>query len=129
MIIGDREWIDTHYPHLDDEQKNLMLITIESEARYFEMQLRVRRRNHAADERTFGDSLYLRHNRVTQGCDEQSDHLLAIGQAGDETDAVVVPESLIAQGNIITYLLEHFPQYMMPRYVEFVDEIPKTAKH
>jgi len=37
LIIGDREWMDTHYHHLDDEQKNLMLITIESEARYFEM--------------------------------------------------------------------------------------------
>ncbi|WP_346915733.1 AMP-binding protein [uncultured Roseibium sp.] len=45
----------------------------------------------------------------------------------EEIKAVVVRKDDISPEDIIAYLSERFPRYMLPRYLEFVDSIPKTA--
>ena len=45
----------------------------------------------------------------------------------EEIKAVVVPQDTVSTDRIIAYLAERFPRYMLPRYVEFVEQIPKTA--
>lgn len=45
----------------------------------------------------------------------------------EEIKAVVVRAHDITPDDILAYLGERFPRYMLPRYVEFVEVIPKTA--
>lgn len=45
----------------------------------------------------------------------------------EEIKAVVIPNAEIGPQDIIDYLKDRFPRYMLPRYVEFVEDIPKTA--
>jgi acyl-coenzyme A synthetase/AMP-(fatty) acid ligase len=45
----------------------------------------------------------------------------------EEVKAVIVAGAAINPQDVIDFLKCHFPAYMLPRYVEFVDKIPKTA--
>ncbi len=45
----------------------------------------------------------------------------------EEVKAVIVPESRIDPDAVVAFLAEFFPGYMLPRYVEFTQQIPKTA--
>ena len=45
----------------------------------------------------------------------------------EEIKAVVVRGGAVTPDDIIAFLSERFPRYMLPRYVEFVEDIPKTA--
>lgn len=45
----------------------------------------------------------------------------------EEIKAVVVRRDPIEPADIIAFLSERFPRWMLPRYVEFADAIPKTA--
>lgn len=45
----------------------------------------------------------------------------------EEIKVVVVRKDQITPQDIIAYLSDRFPRYMLPRYVEFVEDIPKTA--
>ncbi len=45
----------------------------------------------------------------------------------EEIKAVVVAERAIDPRAIADFLRAHFPSHMVPRYVEFVDRIPKTS--
>jgi len=44
----------------------------------------------------------------------------------EEIKAVVVADGAIEASAVRDFLAQHFPAYMLPRYVEFVAEIPKT---
>ncbi|NIJ08746.1 crotonobetaine/carnitine-CoA ligase [Sphingomonas vulcanisoli] len=46
---------------------------------------------------------------------------------GEEVKAVVVAGEPIEPAAIRSFLADHFPPYMLPRYVRFIDVIPKTA--
>lgn len=45
---------------------------------------------------------------------------------GDEIKAVVVSEVPIPPRDLIRHLAEHVPDFMLPRYVEQIDHIPRT---
>jgi acyl-CoA synthetase (AMP-forming)/AMP-acid ligase II len=45
----------------------------------------------------------------------------------EEIKAVIVADSDIDPRAVPAFLREYFPRYMLPRYVEFTDRIPKTA--
>lgn len=61
------------------------------------------------------------------------DEVAAIGVAsplGEEDIKIVVvrsPESVITAEGLVKDLREVMPRFMVPRYVEFVDQLPKTA--
>jgi crotonobetaine/carnitine-CoA ligase len=46
--------------------------------------------------------------------------------AGDEIKAVLVSSAPVAPRDVHAFLEQHLAPYMLPRYVEFVDAIPKT---
>jgi acyl-CoA synthetase (AMP-forming)/AMP-acid ligase II len=45
----------------------------------------------------------------------------------EEVKVVIVTHAAINPLEVVAFLKSHFPAYMLPRYVEFVDRIPKTA--
>lgn len=45
----------------------------------------------------------------------------------EEIKAVIVSNSAIEPASVAHFLRGFFPQYMLPRYVEFIETIPKTA--
>lgn len=49
----------------------------------------------------------------------------------DEIKVVVAPRRGRELGHeeVMAYCREHMPKFMLPRYVEFVDEVPKLANH
>jgi acyl-CoA synthetase (AMP-forming)/AMP-acid ligase II len=46
---------------------------------------------------------------------------------GDEIKVVLVTEGHVTPGAVLAFLSERVARFMLPRYVEFVDAIPKTA--
>ena len=49
--------------------------------------------------------------------------------SGDEVRIVVVlsSEATLSESDLCEYLIPNMPRYMVPRYVEFADSLPKTA--
>ena len=49
----------------------------------------------------------------------------------DEIKVVVAPRGgrKLDYAEVMAYCREHMPRFMVPRYVEFVDEVPKLPNH
>jgi acyl-CoA synthetase (AMP-forming)/AMP-acid ligase II len=45
----------------------------------------------------------------------------------EEIKAVLVVEGAVEPGRVVEFLSDFFPRYMLPRFVEFAEQIPKTA--
>jgi crotonobetaine/carnitine-CoA ligase len=51
----------------------------------------------------------------------------ALGEDDVKVVVVRVPDSDLTEPALVDWLFDHMPKYMVPRYIEFVDELPQTA--